>query len=71
MDDSPVGNFRLQLHANGYQFGKYSMLPPANTLHEDLNTSNDSVNSIGPQIRFPVPEGVLNHKGRNFISLTL
>jgi hypothetical protein len=29
------------------------------------------VNNIGPQSAFPVPEGVLNHHGCNFIGITL
>ena len=29
------------------------------------------MNNLGPQARFPVPEGILNHNGRNDIALTL
>jgi hypothetical protein len=29
------------------------------------------VNNIGPQSAFPVPEGVLNHHGKNFVGITL
>ena len=29
------------------------------------------VNNLGPQLVFPVPEGILNHNGRNDIALTL
>src|SRR4051812_2003902 len=30
-----------------------------------------TVNRLGPQHAFPVPEGILNHEGENFISLTV
>jgi beta-galactosidase len=30
-----------------------------------------TVNNLGPQTAFPVPEGVLNYNGKNFIALTL
>ena len=30
-----------------------------------------AVNNIGPQTSFPVPEGILNHNGRNDVALTL
>ncbi|KAJ5808245.1 hypothetical protein N7474_009514 [Penicillium riverlandense] len=29
------------------------------------------VNNIGPQVSFPVPQGILNYKGKNWIALTL
>lgn len=29
------------------------------------------VNNIGPQTVYPVPEGVLNHNGNNYVALTL
>jgi beta-galactosidase len=29
------------------------------------------VNHIGPQFRFPVPEGILNYDGGNYLALTL
>lgn len=29
------------------------------------------VNNIGPQLDFPVPEGILNYNGPNYVSLTL
>ncbi|KAJ5757703.1 uncharacterized protein N7511_006397 [Penicillium nucicola] len=29
------------------------------------------INNLGPQKAFPVPEGILNHQGENFIALTL
>lgn len=29
------------------------------------------VNNIGPQTAFPVPEGILNYRGMNFIALSL
>jgi hypothetical protein len=69
-------NYRCQLFINGYQFGKYSesasshgsMVP--NTQPTNLNV-NFSVNKLGPQNTFPVPEGILNHEGENFIALTV
>jgi beta-galactosidase len=29
------------------------------------------VNNIGPQTKFPVPEGILNYNGSNYIALSL
>lgn len=29
------------------------------------------VNNVGPQTMYPVPEGVLNYRGSNYIALTL
>jgi beta-galactosidase len=37
------------------------------TLYTDAKT----VNNLGPQKSFPVPEGILNHNGINHIALTL
>ena len=31
----------------------------------------NSVNKLGPQTRFPVPEGILNYSGKNYLALTL
>ena len=30
-----------------------------------------SVSNIGPQTSYPVPEGILNHHGTNYVALTL
>lgn len=29
------------------------------------------MNNLGPQTEFPVPEGVINHNGKNYVALTL
>lgn len=29
------------------------------------------VNHIGPQLSFPVPEGILNYNGSNYLALTI
>jgi beta-galactosidase GanA len=29
------------------------------------------INNIGPQVRFPVPEGILNHRGKNWLAITV
>ena len=29
------------------------------------------VNNLGPQTAFPVPEGVLNYNGKNYVGLTM
>lgn len=29
------------------------------------------MNNLGPQTSFPVPEGILNYAGKNYIGLTL
>ena len=33
--------------------------------------NNAVVNHIGPQFRYPVPEGILNYHGNNYLALTL
>jgi hypothetical protein len=33
--------------------------------------ANLSVNNLGPQTDFPVPEGILNYQGTNYIAVTL
>jgi len=30
-----------------------------------------TVDHLGPQTKFPVPEGILNYQGQNFIAITL
>lgn len=63
---------RSRVSDNGYQFGKsgessqpksaYSHEPPAKVV---------AVPSIRPQLRFPVPEDILNYGGPNYVALTL
>lgn len=36
-----------------------------------LMSSPILVNNLGPQTSFPVPEGVLNYSGENYLGLTL
>ncbi|PIG88964.1 beta-galactosidase [Aspergillus arachidicola] len=48
-------NYRCQLYVNGFQFGKFGKF----------------VNNLGPQTDFPVPEGILNYNGNNYIAVTL
>jgi hypothetical protein len=33
--------------------------------------TNIVVDHLGPQTKFPVPEGILNYQGQNFIAITL
>jgi beta-galactosidase len=75
-------NFRAQLFVNGWQFGKYSkfMLPYSSPdspsiihVHHVQRglISYLIVNNLGPQTSYPVPEGVLNYAGKNYLGLTL
>lgn len=71
-------NYRCQLYINGYQFGKYGPsplpyfpFPPVLPFHTNIYYFIVTVNNIGPQTSFPIPEGILNHHGRNYIALTL
>ncbi|KAK6813900.1 hypothetical protein RU639_010546 [Aspergillus parasiticus] len=50
-ENNKSGAFRIQLFANGWQFGKY-------------------INNIGPQTEYPIPEGILNHHGENYLAIT-
>jgi hypothetical protein len=36
-----------------------------------MNSPFTAVNHIGPQTRFPIPEGILNYNGNNHLALTL
>ena len=36
-----------------------------------IGTNDKLVNNLGPQVSYPVPEGILNYNGRNDIGLTL
>lgn len=37
-----------------------------------LNLSiSTSVNNLGPQTSFPVPQGILNYEGTNYVAVTL
>lgn len=38
-------------------------------LRVSINTS--AVSNIGPQTSFPVPEGIINHQGGNYLALTI
>ena len=33
--------------------------------------TNVVVDHLGPQTKFPVPEGILNYQGQNFVAITL
>ena len=63
-------NYRAQLYVNGYQFGKYG--EASRSLRcLCLNILTSSVNNIGPQTSFPVPEGILDYHGTNYVALSL
>jgi beta-galactosidase len=68
------GNYRCQLYINGYQFGKYSKSASGHGSMVQITQPanlNFAVNNLGPQTAFPVPEGILNHEGENYIALTV
>lgn len=70
-NSSSAQYYRVQLYVNGWQFGKYSKSSPPKplcVLHADADLT---VNHLGPQSKFPVPEGILNYSGQNFIAITL
>lgn len=66
--------YRAQLFVNGWQFGEYgetnffaaSCMPLQRTF-----TNPIIVNNIGPQTSYPVPEGILNYDGENYLAVTL
>lgn len=81
-----VASYRVQLFVNGYQFGKYSefLISPFSGLLILVSGAfwnaclfaNDSVptypvNNLGPQTSFPVPQGILNYSGTNYVAVTL
>jgi beta-galactosidase len=64
--------FRSQLFVNGWQFGKYGMFDIIYFCRISFCSSSQiTVNHIGPQIRFPVPEGILNYNGINTIAISI
>lgn len=64
--------FRSQLFVNGWQFGKYGMFDIIYFCRIFFCSSSQiTVNHIGPQIRFPVPEGILNYNGINTIAISI
>lgn len=81
-DNTRGNNYRCQLFANGYQFGKYSMCSFQCLVQRSGGSMAPSrnpptliffnlVNNLGPQTAFPIPEGILNHEGDNHIALTV
>lgn len=65
-----VSAYRVQLFVNGWQFGEYGKMTPL-SIQGDRCLFILSVNNIGPQISYPIPEGILNHNGENYLALTL
>lgn len=62
--DSSIAKFQSELFVNGWQFGKYGMLPLESiVVSQELN--------VGPQTPFPVPEGILNFNGPNYLASTI
>lgn len=71
MNGAPV-DYRVQLYVNGYQFGKYGKWKnPSLLSRSPLLTYLRPVNNIGPQQAYPVPEGILNYHGTNYVALSL
>ncbi|CAG8902480.1 unnamed protein product [Penicillium egyptiacum] len=73
-DPRARGLFRIQLFVNGWQFGKYSMFRQFSVPQKHVSlpaTYNLAVNNIGPQTAYPIPEGIVNHHGENYLALTL
>lgn len=62
--------YRAQLYVNGWQFGKYSEFILLLSFIFGISNTR-KVNHLGPQTRFPVPEGILDYSGQNFIAVTL
>jgi hypothetical protein len=68
--NSTSSYYRAQLYVNGWQFGKYSKYHFLT--HAVLYILIAfKVDHLGPQTKFPVPEGILNYQGQNFIAITL
>jgi hypothetical protein len=61
---------RAHLFINGYKFGRYSN--PHNCLSSPiLSTNSYTVQNLGPQTVFPIPEGIMNHQDTNTIAIIL
>lgn len=69
--NSTSSYYRAQLYVNGWQFGKYSKSPMASLCIFVRTDKCFTVDHLGPQTKFPVPEGILNYQGQNFIAITL
>ena len=72
---STVADYRAQVFVNGYQFGKYGEYSFSYTLRGVPQPRPvlifEIVHNIGPQDSYPVPEGILNYHGSNYVALTL
>jgi beta-galactosidase len=67
-----VPNYRCQLFVNGYPFGKYgNYFTLLYFLCLKIIINPSIVSNLGPQTRFPVPEGILNYNGMNYFGITL
>ena len=66
-----VSNFRAQIYVNGYQFGKYGTTRRSLRISSSLIYFLNIVNNIGPQTSFPVPQGILDYHGTNYLALSL
>jgi len=64
--------YRVQLFVNGYQFGKFrEFSKPKIARPYEASANKVGVPTVGPQLRFSVPEGILNYRGPNYVALTL
>jgi beta-galactosidase len=65
--------FRCEFFIKGWQFGKYGKSFAFHFPMGTLFSANAKriVNNIGPQLRYPVPEGILNYYCTNYLALTL
>ena len=72
-------SFSLNLPTPEYQIPLSFVFSNASTVHADYRSMlfvngyqfGKYVNNIGPQTSYPVPEGILNYNGENWVAVTL
>jgi hypothetical protein len=64
-----VDPYRTLIYVNGWQFGRYPS--PVHMFKLPLTIIQRFLSSLGPQVSYPIPEGILNHHGTNDVLISL
>ena len=64
-------DYRVQIFVNGYQFGKDGTYERSFFRLKYCSLHVVAVNNLGPQTSLPVPEGILDYNGINYMALAL
>ncbi|KAK0470339.1 glycoside hydrolase family 35 protein [Desarmillaria tabescens] len=64
-----VNPYRLLIYVNGWQFGR--LVHKSRRPSPLLKSLHRFLSSLGPQVSYPIPEGILNHHGTNEVLISL